>query len=157
MIRLQRFSDLSLAPSGQWAYRTDPSHGAADLASLPDGRLLVLERSYSGSRHNAIYLVNFFGATDTSAILDLDDEPFALVSKTLLWQGYTGISADFEGISVGPQLGDGSYSLLLIADNGVGTQQHLHALTVQAPEPATTTLLLSATAILSRRRNRRPL
>ena len=56
IVRLQRFDDL-LNPDGQWAYITDPYPGApflgqersgvADLLALPNGELLVLERSFS--------------------------------------------------------------------------------------------------------------
>jgi hypothetical protein len=154
VVRLQRFSDQSLAPSGQWAYRTDPSHGVPDLAALADGRLLVLERSYSGARHNAIYLVHFSGATDTSGIADLDDAPFTLASKTLLWEAtVTGASGDFEGMTLGPQIDAQTYSLLLIADNGSGSEQSLYPLTLYIPEPASLALLaLSMTLLLAKRK-----
>ncbi len=48
---------------------------------------------------------------------------------------------NFEGIALGPALpavGSTSYSVLLVADNGGGTQQHLYALVVNgvvAPSP----------------------
>jgi hypothetical protein len=153
VIRLQRFNGPALVPSGQWAYRTGPSHGVPDLLALPDGRLLVLERNYSASRHNAIYLVDFAGATETSAIADLDEAPFTLVSKTLLWEAtISGADGDFEGITLGPQLDHDTYSMLLIADNGSGTQQNLYPLTLQIPELTVGTLLLLAGMVALRRR-----
>ena len=128
-IRLQRFGSSTLAASGQWAYETDPYHGVPDLAALPDGRLLVLERTISfgpaGTKHNRIYLVDFANATDTSAIGDLDGAVFNLTKKTLLWEADMGTKGahNFEGMALGPQLDDDSYALLLIADNDTGTSQ----------------------------------
>jgi hypothetical protein len=162
-VRLQRFNDSTLAPSGQWAYRTDPYHGAPDLVALPDGRLLVLERTSSfgsGSTwHNRIYLVDFSQATDTSAIADLDGASFTLTSKTLLWDADMGTQStrNFEGIALGPQLDEDTYSLVLIADNGTGSTQHLYALTLHIPEPGVPALLLAVAAVGSvTRRSRRP-
>jgi hypothetical protein len=148
LIRLQKFNDTNLAPAGQWAYRTDPSHGAPDLVALPDGRLLVLERAFSfgssGTHHNRIYLVDFSNATDTSGIPDLDAGGFVATAKVLLWEQDMGTTSthNFEGIALGLSLGSDSYSLLLIADNNSGSSQHLYALRLVAvPEPASTSLL----------------
>ncbi|HET6409775.1 MAG TPA: esterase-like activity of phytase family protein [Chthoniobacteraceae bacterium] len=159
LIRLQRFDDGSLAPAGQWAYQTDPFHGAPDLVALPNGRLLVLERAFSfgssGTHHNRIYLVDFSNATDTSGIADLDDGGFVLTSKTLLWDQDMGTTSthNFEGIALGPSLGSDSYSLLLIADNNTGSTQHLYALQLHnVPEPTTLTSLAMGGLLLTRRR-----
>ena len=159
-IRLQRFNDSTLAATGQWAYRTDPYHGVPDLAVLPTGQLLVLERAFTfgsgGTKHNRIYLVDFSNATETSGIPDLDEEPFTLASKTLLWEADLGTSGtrNFEGMCLGPQLADGSYSLVLIADNNTGSTQHLYALTVSIPEPSTMVFLVGAGSGCALRRRR---
>ena len=153
-IRLQRFNDSTLLSSGQWAYRTDPEHGVPDLVALPNGQLLVLERAFSfgpsSTHHNRIYLVDFSSATDTSNIPDLDEATFTLTGKTLLWEADMGTEGthNFEGIGLGPQLSDGTYSLLLIADNNSGSSQHLYAVTVQIPEPRAAVLLAAAVALL---------
>jgi hypothetical protein len=160
LIRLQRFDDSSLAPAGQWAYRTDPYHGAPDLVALPDGRLLVLERAFSfgtsGTHHNRIYLVDFSSATDTSAIDDLDDGGFSLTDKTLLWEADMGAQSthNFEGVALGPQLDSDSFSLLLIADNNSGSQQHLYPLVLNGviPEPQVACLLAFGAAVTAVRR-----
>jgi hypothetical protein len=143
LIRLQKFNDTTLAPAGQWAYLTDPEHGAPDLVALPDGRLLVLERAFSygssNTHHNRIYLVDFSNATDTSAIPDLDAGGFVTTGKTLLWDQDMGTTSthNFEGIALGPSLGADSYSLVLIADNNTGSSQHLYPLRlIGVPEPA---------------------
>ena len=157
LIRLQKFDHL-LNPSGQWAYQTDSfgfdspainaeRSGVSDLLALPDGNLLVLERTlgigFIPSYRNRIYLVNFTGATDVSGISDLDGAAFTPVTKTLLWEKNMGSisTRNFEGIALGPALpliGGTSYSVLLVADNGSGTQRHLYALIangVVAPSP----------------------
>jgi hypothetical protein len=166
LIRLQRFDDQTLAPAGQWAYRTDPSHGAPDLVALPDGQLLVLERAFSfgpsGTHYNRIYLVDFSQATETSAIDDLDDGGFSLTGKTLLWEADMGTKSthNFEGLALGPQLDSDSFSLLLIADNNSGSEQHLYPVVLNGvvPEPAVVSLLiLSASIGTLRRRNARRL
>lgn len=157
LVRLQRFDHL-LNPAGQWVYQTDSfgfdsslttaeRSGVSDLLALPDGNLLVLERTlgvaFIPSFRNRIYLVNFAGATDVSGIADLDGAVYTRVTKTLLWEKNMGsvMTRNFEGIALGaalPALGSNSYSVLLVADNGSGTQQHLYALVINgvvAPSP----------------------
>lgn len=149
VVRLQRF-DASGAPAGQWAYLTErisedsplielERSGVADLVALPDGRLLVLERELAAALPpftNRLYLVDFDGATDVSALAELEGQTYTPVNKTLLWEmpGF----ANFEGIGLGPMLDDGSYSLLLVSDDQGGTlSQSLHALRISGvvPEP----------------------
>lgn len=151
VVRLQRF-DASGAPSGQWAYRTDPipgeslgslsTSGVVDVLALPGGELLVMERSLSSLLFGVrIYEVGFSGATDTGGLSSLASEPFEPVTKTLLWSA-TGLTANFEGLALGPSLADGSTSLLLIADDNGGTSQALYPLKLRfVPEPASALLL----------------
>ena len=157
LIRLQKFDHL-LNPAGQWAYRTDSfgfdsslttaeRSGVADLLALPDGNLLVLERAlgigFFPSFRNRIYLVDFTGATDVSGVADLDEATFTPVTKTLLWEKNFGSvsTRNFEGLALGPALtliSSTSFSVLLVADNGGDTQQHLYGLIVNgvaAPAP----------------------
>jgi hypothetical protein len=157
LVRLQRFDHL-LQPAGQWVYQTDSfgfdnslttaeRSGVSDVLALPDGHLLVLERTLGvtvfPSFRNRIYLVNFAGATDVSGIADLDGAVFTAVTKTLLWERNMGSisTRNVEGIALGPALpalGGASDSVLLVADNGGGMQQHLYALVVNgvvAPPP----------------------
>ena len=157
LVRLQRFDHL-LNPSGQWVYQTDSfgfdsslttaeRSGVSDLLALPDGNLLVLERSlgvaFIPSFRNRIYLVNFAGATDVSGLADLDGAVYTRVTKTLLWEKNMGSisTRNFEGIALGaalPAIGRSSYSVLLVADNGSGMNQHLYALVINglvAPAP----------------------
>ena len=94
---------------------------------------------------NRLYWVDFTGATDVSAIPNLDAGGFQPVGKRLLWERNMGIipSRNFEGLALGsalPQLGPTSHSVLLIADNGGGTNQHLYALILHGLEIARTPL-----------------
>ncbi len=166
-VRLQKF-DSSLSAAGQWAYITEDvkglsgSRGVSDLCVLPDGQLLVLEREayWNGSLwgdtidyRNAIYLVDFTNATDISNITSLNGASYTPVSKTLLWSD-TFDNDMFEGLCLGPQLNDGSYSLLMISDGDsydppLGSTQNpgesIYALTISGvvPEPISILIILS--------------
>ena len=132
-VRIQKFSGPDLTPVEQYAYRTDPiaelspftdaeRSGLVDMVALPDGRVLGLERELGGFLpvfRSRIYLIDFTGATDVSAWASLADGGFTAVGKTLLWQGYFAF-LNFEGAALGPQHSDGSYSLLLVSDDGSG-------------------------------------
>ncbi len=142
-VRLQRFDEAGAA-DGQWAYVTDPypggpflgleRSGVADLLALPNGELLLMERSFSSSLFRTrIYQVHFAGATDTSALASLDLDPYTPVGKTLLWE-VMGVAQNYEGLAVGPQLDAGDWSLLLVSDSGGGAPQSLYPLRV-IPEP----------------------
>lgn len=144
VVRLQRFDD-SFQANGQWAYVTDPLpgdisapgrdievSGVAALVALPDGELLVLERALGAGallRHR-LYQVDFSGATDTTSLAALDSASFTPVAKTLLWSRVVPF-ANLEGAALGPQLSNGAFSLVLVADDGSGLVQVLYALTVR--------------------------
>lgn len=151
VVRLQLYtSDLQLA--GQWAYVTDgitnlspfideERSGVSDLAVLPDGRLLVLERELGGvgfllfpEFRSRIYEVDFTGATDVSGLSQLEGATYTPVGKTLLWESTFALN-NFEGMALGRQLDDGSHSLLLISDDGSGLLQSLQALRLYGAGP----------------------
>jgi hypothetical protein len=95
-----------------------------------------------------IYELDFTDSTDVSNFSSLNAGGFTAVRKTLLWQGdFT--SSNFEGMTLGPELDNGAYSLLLISDNGSGAggqRQDLYSFTLQGiPEPST--ILLSVAGI----------
>lgn len=127
LVRLQRF-DAKFRPTAQYAWRTEPAafrfHGAgsgvSDLCVLPDGALLVLERGFgAGGLQLRLYLADFQKATPTSRLPSLADADCIPARKILLFERATGF-VNFEGIALGPQLADGSRSLLLIADSNDG-------------------------------------
>lgn len=144
VVRLQRFG-ADLAPAGQWAYVTDPLpgdiappgrdielSGVPDLVVLPDGTLLVLERALGNGvalRHR-LYQVDLAAATDTSALASLAAATYTPVAKTLLWERNV-LLTNFEGVTVGPPLADGAFSLLLVSDNGSNLNQALYPLAIR--------------------------
>ncbi len=123
--------------------------GLVDLLALPNGQILALERELGGYLprfRTRIYLVDFTGASDVADLSSLaSGSGFTPVGKTLLWQGDTGFS-NFEGITLGPPLSDGSYALLLVSDDGIGAMAQrqdsfsliLRGLTALAPATAPT-------------------
>lgn len=80
------------------------------------------------------------------------------MSKTLLWQGDFALT-NFEGMTLGPELDKGAYSLLLISDNGSGAggqRQDLYSLTLQGvPEPSTILLYVAGIAAICLLRRRK--
>ena len=146
-VRLQQFTyDASgtLTSGPQYAYSVNPIHtgsttdsntrsGLVDLVALPDSSLLVLERSLGKPSpslplyqyEDRIYRVTFAGATDTSLAPfsgGLVGQSFTTATKTLLWKGQVGglFGQNMEGLTLGPQLPGGDWSLLGVVDNGGG-------------------------------------
>jgi hypothetical protein len=66
---------------------------------------------------------------------------FTAVGKRLLWQGFF-LSDNFEGMTLGPRLNNGAYSVVLISDNGSGgsgQRQDLYSLVLRGVgDPADT-------------------
>jgi hypothetical protein len=115
----------------------DPFNGLAELCALPDGRLLALERTYGLRTRSAddprasliaisIYLVDPLHAENAASAESPADArsgaarpPGApVLAKTLLWRGLTG-RANYEGMTLGPGLSDGSRALILVSDGDV--------------------------------------
>lgn len=144
-VRLLRL-DRDLHPTGQWAYHTDPIVGASilgdrgtglsDLAALPDGRLLALERSFgTGGLRIRLYEVDLAGATEVSALASLYSPAVVPARKRLLWER-TALRDNFEGLGIGPELADGGRSLVLVSDDGHQLAQALYPLVLRR-QPAT--------------------
>jgi len=135
IIRIQRF-DSAFQPGGQWGYVTDPlpgdvglpgrdveTSGVVDLAVLPQGAVLVLERATGAVGFRIrMYLAMLTCATDTSEISNLQIGNFNPVFKILLWeQVFSGPSPhNYEGLSLGPPLEGGRLALVMVADDGGG-------------------------------------
>ena len=162
IVRIQRFDD-SLAPAGQWGYVTEQipgditasgagrdieRSGVVDMAVLPDGTVLVLERAFGGDPGSfglpifeiRIYEIDLTGATDTSSMAGLSIGSFTPAEKVLLWADTftlgTGL-ADFEGIALGPRALNGDLVAILVADdNGGSSRQVLKSLRVTASTPS---------------------
>ena len=156
VVRLLRVGP-DLRPLAQFAYPLDgwsrrirnPSlvagreiNGVSAMAALPDGRLLVLERAFGGdiggnaSLRSRLYLVDVSGATDVGG----EDHRGGLAGaryrparKALLWETGWGLTnSNFEGMTLGPTLADGSRVVILIADNNGGSAQALFTLRLKA-------------------------
>lgn len=142
LLRYDRQGD-TFEPAAQFEYHSGGVHGAAgqiglcDLAPLPDGRLLALERSaaqgLSGKKsiRTRIYLVDLTDATDVSRPpydAGLVNQSPAKVSKTLLFDGFVcdDDGENLEGLCVGPALSRGRFTVLGVVDHtdgGVGVSQ----------------------------------
>ncbi len=153
VVRLQRFRLDRRGvwrADGQWAYRADgvdpffgraPS-GVVDLAVLPDGVLLVLERaagivglaselpSAQIRFRSRLYAVDVRGAPDTSRVARLG-AAVPVVRKERLWEA-TFPNLNIEGLALGPALRGGERSLLLVSDDGNGLGQALYALRLRS-------------------------
>lgn len=139
VVRLLRYHMNALTPAAtrQYAYRTQPIHGAAisgarsgvsELVALPDGRVLALERSFAlsgaGFFQARVYELNFAGATEVSGFTaGLAGQSYSVVSKRLMWSGNVN---NMEGLAMGPILGSNvgpepsgrSFAMVGIVDNG---------------------------------------
>jgi hypothetical protein len=172
-VRLQQFGGANFSALGQWAYRTDSisamspfttaeRSGLVDLLALPTGGVLALERELGGSFvpdfRSRIYELDFTGSTDVTSFSSLNAGGFTSVGKTLLWQGDFA-STNFEGMTLGPELDNGAFSLLLISDNGSGAsgqRQDLYSFTLQGvPEPSTILLSVAGIAAICLLRRRK--
>ena len=140
-VRLMRYAidDDKATPAEQYEYETSGVHdwggmiGLCDLAALPDGRLLALERSaaknFSGkvTIRSRIFLVDVTGATDISKPpfdrgISEKTPPRVKVRKRLLFDELI-CDADgenLEGLCLGPKLGDERYAVVGVVDNTDG-------------------------------------
>ena len=138
VVRLAKFTRSSVhdnwTASGQWAYLTQPigtepmgtqgRSGVSGLCALPDGTLLVLERTLWGDNfwdatfYNGVYQVNFSQATDISGFSSLKDATYTRVTKTAVFRYQETGWVNYEGMCLGPRLDDGSTTVLFIADGG---------------------------------------
>ncbi|MBL0928334.1 MAG: esterase-like activity of phytase family protein [Phycisphaerales bacterium] len=147
IIRLLQYAPLAgppdtFIPIRQFAYLTNPipgptfaqaRSGVSDMIALPNGRLLVLERSlafdFTNPFQSRIYEVRLYTpsgqpATDVSQppyASGLSGQTYTLAQKILLWQGNV---TNMEGLALGPRLASGNFSLLGIVDNGDGLSQN---------------------------------
>ncbi|MEI7970520.1 MAG: esterase-like activity of phytase family protein [Betaproteobacteria bacterium] len=147
--RIVKFDTTSGDAVAQYAYRMDrpgQGQGISSLVALDDARFLVLERNNRGigvgatlaTADKAVYAIDLTGAEDVSGIqlpatgttmppgfdavakgtklIDLDANTLAALG---------GKSPEkWEGLAVGPQLGDGSYLLLAGTDNDYSVTQN---------------------------------
>lgn len=179
VVRLLRYDrdEDALHAAAQYAYRTEPIHGdlvplvnrhqngLVDLATLPDGTLLALERSMGVAEEQPLFVARIFavdttGATDVSGFTaGLGGENFQTVAKELLWSGGIGPDGNFEnvpganleGLTLGPQLGPNRWALVGVVDDGDPLSQNALVVFEVAlvPEPSTLGLAAIGTALLA--------
>ncbi|SNX59370.1 hypothetical protein SAMN06272735_3115 [Streptomyces sp. TLI_55] len=134
-----RRAGAGFALSTQYAYRPDPGLGVPEVQSLPDGRLLVLERGFTSGVGNTVrlYLADPRHATDTSGVENLTGQDgVRLVRKTLLTDIATcptlGATAkqpqpnplldNIEGMTITGR-GKGAWKVLLVSDDNQNAVQ----------------------------------
>ncbi|MEZ6189714.1 MAG: esterase-like activity of phytase family protein [Phycisphaerales bacterium] len=141
MVRPAAFGDASNSTAqaiGQFAYPIDAingdnplvtgeTSGLVEMLALPNGQVLAMERAVGLTGYRIrIYEINGDNASDISGLSGLigltpgvDYKP---LTKTLLWENTFSVltNSNFEGIALGPELDDGGWALVLIADNASG-------------------------------------
>ncbi len=149
--RIVKFDvDTGLAVA-QYAYQMDTAsqgRGISSLVALNDHEFMVLERNNRGigvgstlaSPDKRVYKIDITGATDVSGI-DLDAAGASYTKVTKAGTVFIDLDANtlaelgnkspekWEGLAIGPQLGDGSYVILAgtdadysVTQNAGGTQ-----------------------------------
>ena len=102
-------------------------NGAVEILAFNKSAFLVMERSFSVGKGTTvkIYKINTEHATDISNIDALANAKYKAVVKTLLIDFSTlplkNRVDNLEGISWGPKLANGNYTLIAIADNNFNT------------------------------------
>jgi hypothetical protein len=141
------------SPPREYAYRTDPMQrpnswtatdgdaGVVDVLAMSESDLLVLERGYivegpdpTARRESTIriYRVALDKSAEVTGRRSLIDEPFAVLTKTLVLDLATVSSQlnerlrgleNFEAITFGPRLPGGDTSVLLLSDDNFSPSQ----------------------------------
>jgi hypothetical protein len=145
-VRLMRYEmdGEKAMPREQFEYETSGVHdwggtiGLCDLAALPDGRLLALERSAAKNFSNRVtirsrvFLIDPAGATDISkppndkglgdGTSQPSSPPVVKVKKRLLFDDLIcdANGENLEGLCLGPKLGEGRYVVVGVVDNTDG-------------------------------------
>jgi len=127
-LRLQSFTE-DLQPSTQYIYYTDTpkktnkkhrhyAFGVPEITALPDSSLFIIERELYISK-------NYLGSSVQTKIYRIkpsnlsQSEAFTLDQKELITEFRTPLRklSNYEGMCLGPQLPDGTQTLLLICDS----------------------------------------
>lgn len=127
-------------PGPQWAYRPDPGLDVSELAATGDGRLLVVERSYTSGVGNTVHLAlaDPRGAADVAAVpaLGPDGGPGPVRRTTLADLGAcpdlgavaqqaqaNPLLDNIEGMAVLGRTLDGALRVLLVSDDNGNAEQ----------------------------------
>lgn len=132
--RVIEYSLAGLKTKREFVYVVDPipvgdlgsgDNGLVEMQALDDsGTFLSMERSFVSGFGNTIRLfeTSYAGATDVAGVSDLDDIAYVPMSKELVLDlgtgEFEGVTLDnLEGMAFGPQMSDGRYPLVIVADN----------------------------------------
>ena len=138
ILRLQSFGD-DLRPRAQYAYKMDKPEahskssqyamGVSEVATLDNGRLLILEREFfvPKTKLGAFVQCKLYEITPSKEYeIPLDgeiNEQTKILPKRLIHSFKTKLQlfknsiANYEGMCVGPKLKDGSTVLILVSDS----------------------------------------
>lgn len=151
-IRILKFDINTKKNTGQYAYKLSPVayapdpakafkiNGIPDILSTGDGKLLVIERSFSTGRLACtikVFLTDLGNATDIKDITSLkENKKFTAARKSLLLNmDDLGIYIDnIEGVTFGPVLPNGHRTLLFIADNNFNPLEKTQVLLFEITE-----------------------
>ncbi|RIV25388.1 esterase-like activity of phytase family protein [Fibrisoma montanum] len=141
-IRIIKYDRQTGQPVAQYAYRLDAVHaapqpsnqfqlnGVVDMIALSETQLLVMERSFAvGATPDysvKIYRIDLTNATNIANVNGLQGANYTPATKTLLYDVATsGVSRidNLEGMTLGPKLPNGNYSLVMVSDDNFGAAQ----------------------------------
>lgn len=140
LVRIQEFARAEAGapwtPTRQYRYATEPVEGekyngtavsgVSALCAPGDGSLLVFEREMS--QKNPLF-PSFHGRLYEIDLADVREQ----VGKRVVWDEDT-MFANYEGISFGPVLKDGSRALVLVSDGDGEAEERLLVLTLKNGE-----------------------
>lgn len=160
-IRILRFEDSGsgFAAAEEFFYLMEPARtatvplevGVVDIVALSDTDLLVLERGFVAGQGNTVrvFQVSLAGAEDVSDEPTLNNPALTPLAKTLVVDlqfcpdgGATSppgstqpnpILDNFEGMTLGRNMPDGSRSLVLISDDNGGANQKTRVVALAIP------------------------
>ncbi|PJJ54451.1 esterase-like activity of phytase family protein [Hymenobacter chitinivorans] len=140
--RLVKYDKATRQVVGQYAYKLDAVHkapvpadqfqlnGIVEVLALSETKLLVMERSFAvGATPDyqvKIYEVDLAAATDVNTLGGLQGATYTPVTKRLVLDvASTGVARvdNLEGMTFGPKLANGHYSLILVSDDNFGATQ----------------------------------
>ncbi|WP_284178234.1 esterase-like activity of phytase family protein [Rhabdaerophilum sp. SD176] len=140
-------------PLAEYAYRTEPvrlastrnppveDNGVSEILMMPDGQLIVVERTFALGAGNMIHLfrVRPEGGTNVLGRASLKEgEPVIPLAKELLMtlrEGDFGLDLDnIEALALGPML-DGRQTLVFASDNNFNRNGQVTQFVVFALEP----------------------
>jgi hypothetical protein len=124
-------------PGPPWSYRPEAGLDVSEIAATGDGRLLVLERSYTPGVGNTVHLALATPRGDTLARTPLADLGACPTLEATAQQARTNpLLDDIEGMTVLGRDADGMLRVLLVSDDNQDDNQttRLYDLRVRLPQ-----------------------